>query len=105
MTGCDDYVDMISSIIAPQNQLHNHELGRGRNGEATGRASSVESVGNAKFRKIGSLQSFAESLGPVENFSSDLFSIDEVHKIAILDLRMMNLDRNECNILVHCDDQ
>ena len=26
--------------------------------------------------------------------------MDEVHKIAILDLRMLNLDRNECNILV-----
>jgi hypothetical protein len=50
--------------------------------------------------KIGSLQSFVESEGPIENFSCDLFSADEVHKIAILDLRMLNLDRNECNILV-----
>lgn len=29
-----------------------------------------------------------------------MFSKDEIHKIAILDLRLMNLDRNECNILV-----
>ena len=29
-----------------------------------------------------------------------MFSVDEVHKIAILDLRMLNLDRNNCNILV-----
>lgn len=29
-----------------------------------------------------------------------MFSTDEVHKIAILDLRLLNLDRNECNILV-----
>lgn len=29
-----------------------------------------------------------------------MFSEDEVHKIAILDLRIFNLDRNECNILV-----
>jgi hypothetical protein len=50
--------------------------------------------------KIGSLQGFVESEGPIENFSSDLFSEDEIHKIAILDLRMLNLDRNECNILV-----
>ena len=41
-----------------------------------------------------------ESEGPLENFSSDLFSVDEVHKIAILDMRIMNLDRNETNILV-----
>jgi hypothetical protein len=31
----------------------------------------------------------------VENFGSDKFPTDEVHKIAILDLRLMNLDRNE----------
>jgi len=41
-----------------------------------------------------------ENEGPVENFSPDLFSVDDVHRIAILDLRIMNLDRNECNILV-----
>lgn len=41
-----------------------------------------------------------ESAGPIENFSSDMFSKDEIHKIAILDIRLMNLDRNECNILV-----
>jgi hypothetical protein len=50
--------------------------------------------------KFGSLQAFCQSEGPVENFSSDLFHKDEVHKIAILDLRLLNLDRNECNILV-----
>lgn len=50
--------------------------------------------------KIGSLQQFCESVGPIENFSSDLFHKDEVHKIAILDLRILNLDRNICNILV-----
>jgi len=43
---------------------------------------------------------FVESDGPIENFSSDLFSRDEVHKIAVLDIRILNIDRNECNILV-----
>lgn len=50
--------------------------------------------------KFGSLQYFCNNEGAVENFSSDLFSRDEVHKIAILDLRLLNLDRNEQNILV-----
>lgn len=36
----------------------------------------------------------------MENFSSDLFPTDEVHKIGVLDIRLMNLDRNEQNILV-----
>lgn len=50
--------------------------------------------------KFGSLQTYVDSEGPIENFSSDLFHKDEVHKIAILDLRILNLDRNETNILV-----
>ena len=29
-----------------------------------------------------------------------MFPTDEVHKIAVLDLRLLNLDRNACNILV-----
>ena len=58
--------------------------------------------------KIGVLQEFVESKGPVENFSSDLFSAENVHRIATLDMRMLNLDRNECNLLVtaehpYCD--
>jgi Phosphatidylinositol 3- and 4-kinase len=53
--------------------------------------------------KIGSLQIFADNLGPIENFSSDIFEADEIHKIAILDIRLLNLDRNLCNILVCCD--
>ena len=49
---------------------------------------------------MGSLQEFVRSKGPIENYSSDLFSADEIHKIAVLDLRLLNLDRNEGNILV-----
>lgn len=36
----------------------------------------------------------------MENFSSDIFGVENVHQIAILDLRLLNLDRNECNLLV-----
>ena len=48
---------------------------------------------------------YANNLGPIENFSSDIFPKDEVHKIAILDLRMLNLDRNLCNMLVCSDNE
>jgi hypothetical protein len=54
----------------------------------------------SKLPKVGSLQSFVKSEGPIENFSSDLFSKNEIHKIAVLDLRILNLDRNTDNILV-----
>jgi hypothetical protein len=50
--------------------------------------------------KFGSLQLFCENEGAIENFSSDKFHREEVHKIAVLDLRLLNLDRNEQNILV-----
>ena len=50
--------------------------------------------------KFGSLQLFCNNIGAVENYSSDNFHRDEVHKIAVLDLRILNLDRNEQNILV-----
>jgi hypothetical protein len=57
-------------------------------------------VPQASEGKVGSLQEFVKSEGPIEDFCSDLFSTEEVHKIGILDLRLMNLDRNTCNILV-----
>lgn len=41
---CNDYVEMISSVIAPENQVHN--LGKD------------ETIENARFLKIGSLQNF-----------------------------------------------
>lgn len=34
------------------------------------------------------------------NFDARLFSVGDVHRIAIFDLRVMNLDRNDSNILV-----
>lgn len=36
----------------------------------------------------------------VGNLGSHQFDMNEVHKIAILDLRILNCDRNEANILV-----
>lgn len=50
--------------------------------------------------KIGSLQEFIENDGSSEDVSPSFFSVDEVHKIGILDLHLMNVDRNEGNILI-----
>ena len=59
---------------------------------------------NSKFnyltRKFGSLQKFIKSTDVAGNFSFSLFTKDEVHKIAVLDLRIVNCDRNDENILV-----
>jgi len=51
-------------------------------------------------KKYGSLQFFVSSDDVAGNYSSDLFSVEDVHKIAIFDLRILNLDRNDGNILV-----
>uniref|UniRef100_A0A3B0NDV7 Phosphatidylinositol 3- and 4-kinase, putative n=1 Tax=Theileria annulata TaxID=5874 RepID=A0A3B0NDV7_THEAN len=50
--------------------------------------------------KIGSLQEFVVSRGTSGNYNYNFFSVEDVHKIAILDIRLLNLDRNDCNILV-----
>lgn len=34
------------------------------------------------------------------NYGSNMFDIEEVHKIAILDIRILNADRNDENILI-----
>jgi len=51
-------------------------------------------------KKFGSLQKFIRSTDIAANFSYSLYSVEQVHKIAVLDLRILNCDRNEENILV-----
>lgn len=43
---------------------------------------------------------FVNNLGVMENWSESQFDTEQLHKIAILDLRILNLDRNSTNILV-----
>eukprot|EP01016_Furgasonia_blochmanni_P038025 TRINITY_DN4550_c0_g1_i10.p1 TRINITY_DN4550_c0_g1~~TRINITY_DN4550_c0_g1_i10.p1 ORF type:complete len:749 (+),score=202.58 TRINITY_DN4550_c0_g1_i10:68-2248(+) len=50
--------------------------------------------------KHGSLQCFVKHDDVAGNFGYSAFPTDQVHKIAILDIRILNCDRNEENILV-----
>ncbi len=50
--------------------------------------------------KMGSLQQFVAG-EVVENLGVQNFAIRQVHKIGILDIRMLNCDRNSGNVLVH----
>ena len=50
--------------------------------------------------KTGSLQVFAEHDEVASDVSSSLFPVEQVQKIALLDLRILNTDRNDANILV-----
>jgi len=55
--------------------------------------------------KIGSLQEFVSSEGCCEEISVSLFPKHEVHKIGILDLQILNMDRHGGNILFRKSDE
>nr|CCA22060.1 phosphatidylinositol kinase (PIKF) putative [Albugo laibachii Nc14] len=50
--------------------------------------------------KIGSFQEFVKHDDVVSDVSPSQFSSHEVHKIVLLDMRLLNTDRNDANILV-----
>lgn len=58
-----------------------------------------------KGRQIGSMQAYAPHFCSAEDVSSSKFSVDQVHKIALLDVRMFNTDRHAGNMLVGLKDR
>ncbi|KDO32592.1 hypothetical protein SPRG_03066 [Saprolegnia parasitica CBS 223.65] len=50
--------------------------------------------------KMGSLQEFVRHDDVVSDLSPSMFSAHQVHKIVLLDMRIVNTDRNDANILV-----
>lgn len=57
-------------------------------------------------QKQGSFQKFVSNTkGTAEEFGSSLFSVEDVHRIAMLDLLLVNCDRNGGNFLVTNDNQ
>ena len=55
------------------------------------------------YPKCGSLQKFITANDSYENLSSTIFSDFEIQKIALLDMRYLNCDRNASNLLVLFD--
>lgn len=54
--------------------------------------------------KIGSLQMFMNNDGNCEDIGPAAFPVEEVHKITVLDIRMVNADRHAGNILYKKDE-
>jgi len=54
---------------------------------------------SALKKKVGSFQEFVKSECTMDDLGPSKISADEIHKIAILDIRLMNADRNSANIL------
>ena len=50
-------------------------------------------------KKVGSFQEFVRHECSMDDLSPSKISVEEVHKIAILDIRLMNADRNSANLL------
>ena len=61
-------------------------------------------MGNSKYnfitKKYGSLQKFIKCTDVAANFSFSLYTVEEAQKIGVLDLRILNCDRNDENVLV-----
>lgn len=51
------------------------------------------------LKKVGSLQEFAHAECTMDDLSFSKVKVEEVHKIAVLDIRIMNADRNTANLL------
>jgi len=54
---------------------------------------------NLPSKKVGSWQEFVSTECSMDDLSPSKLSVHEVHKIAILDIRIMNADRNPANLL------
>jgi hypothetical protein len=50
-------------------------------------------------KKVGSFQEYVNAECTMDDISPSKISVEEVHKIAILDIRIMNADRNAANLL------
>jgi len=50
--------------------------------------------------KIGAFQAFIETQDTAGNYAPQVFAVADVHRIGILDVRIVNLDRNDGNLLV-----
>lgn len=61
--------------------------------------SSYDSCSKQPPKKVGSCQEFVNAECTMDDLSPSKISVDELHKIAVLDIRLMNADRNTANLL------
>jgi hypothetical protein len=54
--------------------------------------------------KKGSLQKFVVNDGDCSEFGANKFSIESVHRLGIFDIMILNMDRNDENLLVQKSD-
>lgn len=69
-------------------------------GASIGSHSITSSTTGSNGKKVGSFQEFVRCECTMDDISPSKISVSEIHKIAILDIRIMNADRNSANLLV-----
>lgn len=57
-------------------------------------------VTDGEGTKMGSLQKFVTNDGDCSDVGANKFSVDDVHRIGIFDIQILNMDRNDENLLV-----
>jgi len=60
----------------------------------------VETKNSEGILKKGSLQKFIPNDGDCSDLGANSFTVDDVHRIGVFDIRTLNMDRNDENILV-----
>jgi len=50
--------------------------------------------------KSGSLQKFVNNIGDCNDMGANKFSVENVHKIGVFDVRTLNMDRNDENLII-----
>ena len=77
--------------------------GRGETCAAGGGGKGIHSLVERESRiiptKVGSLQAFVEAEATMDDLSPSVLPTFEVQKVAVLDMRLMNADRNAANLL------
>lgn len=60
---------------------------------------SLATKNNIPEKKVGSVQEYISAECSMDDWSPSKLSADQVHKIAVLDIRILNADRNSANLL------
>ncbi|KAL5224538.1 hypothetical protein ABZP36_011177 [Zizania latifolia] len=80
--------------------VSDHESGKRVGFSSVPPTALVQCLHRGESFKIGSLQMFIQNNGSCEDMGPRAFPVQEVHKIAVLDIRLANADRHAGNILV-----
>lgn len=86
----------VHSITSP---LSSTNLLAASSAAAVGNISSSSGSSGDLIKKVGSFQEYVYAECTMDDLSPSKISVEEVHKIAILDIRIMNADRNVANIM------